>query len=438
MLDYQFTKHSPELAEYLLFINAIDPHLKIVEILSIQQHDADCLVGWQGIKSIVCVNDRQELYDIDVRFAWGNQILQQHLYDHGWNQSTLLCPRDRRHKSRHKLIIYLCNPTTGLAQKIDRAVPAEFIIGKYWRSIHHYYLQLPCAHPFELPAPGDPHADNRLPLDLDLATVVGKDRGILNGGSRTRGINRRGTVDRPLITVITVVFNGAQNLEQTIQSVINQNHPNFEYIIIDGGSRDGTIDIIQKYADRIDYWQSAKDMGLYDAMNQGIALAAGQWLNFMNCGDFFYSQQSLSEIPLDPSVDFYYSDTILYDKMGTIDLRICSKEQKDVIHQSIVYQKNLHANYQYLVHDKLSISDYFFFRKNDGKNWYKLDTPIAIYNTEGISVTNSKGFVQKLFVEFMVGDINEFQMSVAMMAKVLRAPLRIARNQLRAWKSSKN
>jgi Glycosyl transferase family 2 len=437
MLDYQFTKHSPELAEYSLFLNTLDPNLKIVEILSIQQHSDDCLPGWQGIKSIVCTNDRQELYDIDIRFAWGTQIYQQHLYDCGWSQSTLLCSRDRRHQSRHKKIVYLCAPTTGLAQNLDRAVPAEFIIGKYWRSIHHYYLPLPCPHPFELPAPGNPR-NHRLPLDLDLATGVGNDRGILNGGLRTKGVDRHGTVDRPLISVITVVFNGEQNLEQTIQSVINQNHPNFEYIIIDGGSRDGTVDIIKKYEGQIDYWQSAKDMGLYDAMNKGIALAAGQWLNFMNCGDFFYNQQSLSEIPLDPSVDFYYSDTILYDKMGTIDLRICSKEQKDVIHQSIVYQKNLHANYQYLVHDKLSISDYFFFRKNDRKNWCKLATPIAIYNTEGISVTNSKGFVQKLFVEFMVGDINEFQMSIAIMAKVLRAPLRIIRNQLRSRRASKN
>jgi Glycosyl transferase family 2 len=436
MLDYQFTKHSPELAEYSLFLNAIDPNLKIVEILSIQPHSAEWLAGWQGIESIVCTNDRQELYDIDIRFAWGAQVCQQHLYDYGWNQTTLLCPRTRRHKSRHKLIIYLCNPTTGLVQQTNRAVPAEFIIGKYWRSIHHYYLPLPCTHPFALPAPGDPH-DNRLPL-LDSTTVVGTARGILAGGLRTKGIARHSNVDRPLISVITVVFNGEQNLEQTIQSVINQNHPNFEYIIIDGGSRDGTLDIIQKYADRIDYWHSAKDMGLYDAMNQGIALAAGQWLNFMNCGDFFYSHQSLSGIPLDPSVDFYYSDTILYDKMGTIDLRICSKERKDVIHQSMVYQKSLHANYQYLVHDKLSISDYFFFRKNDRKNWCKLDTAIAIYNTEGISVTNSKGFIQRLFVEFMVGDISEFQMAVAIMAKILRAPLRIARNHFRAFRARNN
>ncbi len=82
----------------------------------------------------------------------------------------------------------------------------------------------------------------------------------------------------PLITVITVVYNGEKYLEETIQSVINQTYPNVEYIIIDGGSTDETIDIIKKYEDKIDLWISEKDEGIYDAMNKGIYLATGQWV----------------------------------------------------------------------------------------------------------------------------------------------------------------
>jgi Glycosyl transferase family 2 len=429
MLNDRATELGTNSSEYLSFINSLDSNLKIVEIVSVYNHPADRLRDWMGVKSIVCTNDRGELYDVDIRLAWGGEIFRQHRYDYGWNQSTLLCPIDRRRQSRHKLIVYLCTPTH-LGTSTNRAVPAEFIIGKYWQSIHHYYLPLPLTLPFELPEI-DRLSDERTALDLDLPTIARTKPGIREGGLRTKGIERRGMAERPLISVITVVYNGASNLEQTIQSVINQDCQNFEYIIIDGGSTDGTIEIVEKYADRIDYWMSGRDAGLYDAMNRGIDLAAGEWLSFMNCGDFFADSRSLSRVPLQENVDFYYSDTILYDGMGIIKLRVCSKERQDVIHQSIVYHKRLHSNYQYLVHDKLSISDYFFFRKYDAKNWCKLPVPIAIYNTEGISVTNSKGFVQRLFVEFMAGDINEFQMSLAIMAKVLRTPLRIMRDRLK-------
>lgn len=76
------------------------------------------------------------------------------------------------------------------------------------------------------------------------------------------------------------MYNGESTLEQTIQSVVNQTYDNVEYIIIDGVSTDGTLDIIKKYEDKIDYWQSEPDKGIYDAMNKGIELAFGDWINF--------------------------------------------------------------------------------------------------------------------------------------------------------------
>jgi Glycosyl transferase family 2 len=430
-----------QISEYILFLNSLELKTNIVEIIDRRSRFSDAEAppakkGWATIESIVCINDNSEIYEIDIRYAWSHQIFQQHLYDHGWNESILLTAREQQ--SRHKRIIYLCEPSTTLVDSIqDRPVASEFIIGNYWQSIHHFYLLLPFSHPFELPELLDSHFDSV----SSLSTTIEPEKDVLSGGLRTKGVCKVGTIDRPLISVITVVFNGEQKIAQTIQSVINQDYENVEYIIIDGGSSDRTIEIIGQYADRIDYWQSARDLGIYDAMNKGIDLATGEWLNFMNCGDLFYSYQSLSAIPLKSNVDFYYSDAILYNSRGNTELWVCSQEQRVLTHQSIVYRKNLHSNYQYLVHNRLTISDYFFFRQNDAKNWCKLDSPISIYNTEGTSNSSSSGFVQRLFVNFISGDISELQISLLIMAKILRSPLRIIRSmliQLGIFKSSRN
>lgn len=91
----------------------------------------------------------------------------------------------------------------------------------------------------------------------------------------------------PKISIVTVVWNDKVGLERTIQSIVNQTYENIEFIIIDGGSTDGTVDVIKANADKIDYWISEKDRGIYDAMNKGIQAATGTWVNFMNAGDTF-------------------------------------------------------------------------------------------------------------------------------------------------------
>ena len=92
----------------------------------------------------------------------------------------------------------------------------------------------------------------------------------------------------PLITIITVAYNAVKDIENTILSVLNQTYPNIEYIIIDGGSTDGTLDIIKKYEDKISYWVSEPDKGIYDAMNKGIVKANGDYLFFLGADDKEY------------------------------------------------------------------------------------------------------------------------------------------------------
>ena len=104
------------------------------------------------------------------------------------------------------------------------------------------------------------------------------------------------TNNHPKVSVITVSFNAVKEIEKTILSVLNQTYDNIEYIIIDGGSTDGTVDIIKKYADRLAYWVSEPDGGIYYGMNKGIKAATGEWINFMNAGDTFYNSNVIQDV----------------------------------------------------------------------------------------------------------------------------------------------
>jgi len=109
-----------------------------------------------------------------------------------------------------------------------------------------------------------------------------------DGGQKRKKINKKSTNQEPLITIITSVLNGKKYLEETILSIINQKYKNIEYIIVDGGSTDGTIDIIKKYEDHIDYWSSEKDMGIYYGFNRGLAQANGDMIGFVNSDDVLH------------------------------------------------------------------------------------------------------------------------------------------------------
>ena len=114
----------------------------------------------------------------------------------------------------------------------------------------------------------------------------------IEGGLRTRNIFKKTEINKPLITVITVVLNNEKYLEECILSLHNQKYENYEHIIIDGGSSDDTINIIKKYENKIDYWCSGNDKGIYDAFNKGMQLAKGDYIGFLNSDDY-YSHNAL-------------------------------------------------------------------------------------------------------------------------------------------------
>lgn len=118
---------------------------------------------------------------------------------------------------------------------------------------------------------------------------------------------------KPLISIITISYNSCLTIEDTILSVINQTYPHIEYIVIDGGSKDGTVDIIKRYENKISYWISEPDKGIYYAMNKGIAATTGEWINFINCGDSFYDKNVIARLFKDSIGENYsvvYGNTV--------------------------------------------------------------------------------------------------------------------------------
>jgi len=127
---------------------------------------------------------------------------------------------------------------------------------------------------------------------------------------------------KPLISIITAVYNGEQFLEETIKSIINQTYKNIEYIIIDGGSTDGTLDIIKKYENKLAYWVSEKDSGISDAFNKGVKISKGDYINFQGDGDGFYLNDALEKIfqDVNSKEDIFISARIQRVNLNGIEL----------------------------------------------------------------------------------------------------------------------
>ncbi len=115
----------------------------------------------------------------------------------------------------------------------------------------------------------------------------------------------------PLISIVTVVLNAAATLERTIRSVVQQSFVDFEYVIIDGGSTDGTLEIVRKYDSAVSYWRSEPDGGLYDAMNKGVRAARGRWILFVGADDVLVGDLTKIAPLLTDANTIYYGDVYM-------------------------------------------------------------------------------------------------------------------------------
>ena len=144
------------------------------------------------------------------------------------------------------------------------------------------------------------------------------------GGNRIRGQVLENPHERPLVSILTVVWNAESTLERTILNVLAQTYTNIEYIIVDGGSTDGTLEIIRRYDDRIAYWKSEKDHGIYDAMNKGIALCTGEWVGMINADDWYEADtvERMVQAAQDlPKVNILHADMWIHYPNGQMRLK---------------------------------------------------------------------------------------------------------------------
>lgn len=120
---------------------------------------------------------------------------------------------------------------------------------------------------------------------------------------------------KPTLSVITIVYNNARDVERTLLSVLNQTYANIEYIVIDGASTDGTLEILKRYQAQLSKLISEKDKGIYDAMNKGLALASGDYVLFMNSGDEIYAPDTVEKVfAAADDADIFYGETEMFDE----------------------------------------------------------------------------------------------------------------------------
>ena len=199
---------------------------------------------------------------------------------------------------------------------------------------------------------------------------------------------------KPLVTVVTVSYNAVEDIERTIQSVTEQTYSNIEYIIIDGDSKDGTVDIIKKYEEKISHWISEPDDGIYYAMNKAIEVINGEWVNFMNAGDTFIDNNVIKNIVSQTitNSDIYYGSRYIQngknknlDNTAPLDSFYYNMPFG---HQATFIKKAILKKYQFDQSYQLS-SDYDFFIKcyQDKYIFQNLEFPVCVFQAGGLSTT---------------------------------------------------
>ncbi|MBD8084304.1 glycosyltransferase family 2 protein [Chryseobacterium caseinilyticum] len=197
------------------------------------------------------------------------------------------------------------------------------------------------------------------------------------------------------ISVITISYNNRQGLEKTLRSVISQTFSDFEYIVIDGGSQDGSKELLEQYSDKITYWVSETDKGIYNAMNKGIAVAKGEYLIFVNSGDHFYNDSSLAD-----AVKYLSGEDIIYGNLEVVaenhtyikkypsELSLFYFYYESLPHPSTFIRKDAFEKWGHYDENLKIVSDWKWFLIaicSHQASFRQIDTTVSTFYLDGIS-----------------------------------------------------
>ena len=224
----------------------------------------------------------------------------------------------------------------------------------------------------------------------------------------------------PRLSVITVTYNAGEVLEKTLQSIFEQSFDDYELIIIDGKSTDSTLEIIQNHSDNIHYWISEPDSGIYDAMNKGLAVASGEFIQFLNAGDFYCDNRVLSDIftDVDDKPTLLYGDIQILKTDGTYSYQTASEFTLDnllergtgvLCHQAMFVRRSQAPYYDCKYKFKAELNWYFDLVELPGFTFKHIARPVVYYALGGFGykyfLRNRLDWIRLIYRRYGIGTV---------------------------------
>jgi glycosyltransferase involved in cell wall biosynthesis len=265
------------------------------------------------------------------------------------------------------------------------------------------------------------------------------------GGRRRKGIVAEGSADRPLVTVVTAVYNGQPYITACLDSVLRQDYPNIEHIVLDGGSSDGTVDVLRQYDDRIALWRSEPDRGIYDAWNKALLEARGEWICFLGADDEFLPGAVSAYMALaaqNPPAEYLSSKTKMVYSSGYVRIvgipwtwRKFSKTMC-TLHVGNMHRRRLFDRLGRYDTSYRIVADYeFLLRARDGLNAAYMPVITVMMRAGGVSSTRTM-LVEQARAKVATGGRNKWLTAMELYLEyikyVLPPPVRSALARIRA------